>query len=62
MAGRPQIWQSSGACVRSYFKIYSGPGYTEGLFAGEMSRFTILTKTCVVGVAASTPNPRPTRN
>lgn len=45
-----------------YFKMYSCLGCTEGLFAGEMSRFTILIRTCVVGVAASTANPKPTRN
>lgn len=43
-------------------KMYSGPGCTEGLFAGEIQCFTILIRTCVVGLAAFTPNPKPTRN
>lgn len=37
------------------------PWCTERLHAGEMSCFTILTMTCVVDVAASKPNPKPTR-
>lgn len=52
------VWEH----VYPYFKMYSGLGCTEGLFAGEVSCFTILIRTCVVGVAASTPNPKPTRN
>lgn len=61
MAVRPPIWGVE-EHVYPYFKMYSAPRCTERLFAGQMSHFTILIRTCVVGVAASTPNPRPTRN